>query len=100
MSRYFAASGTAGLARNFVSGNRREPRPPPSTNVTTLPVQVPLRTSFLGEGVSIDSCRKHNGPGTDRQVRHRFSFQINGAGSPAESPIIAEKPSEPEAAGT
>ena len=43
MSRYLAAKGTAGLARNLVSGYRRVPRPPPSTNVTIF--RVGSRTS-------------------------------------------------------
>src|SRR5882724_11697629 len=35
-SRYFPASGTAGFARSFVSGNSREPWPPPMMTQRTL----------------------------------------------------------------
>src|SRR5260221_9207115 len=38
ISRYLPAMGTAGLERWTVSGNRREPRPPP---------RITLRTSFM-----------------------------------------------------
>ena len=34
--RYFPASGTAGFARSFVSGNNRVPCPPPMMTVSTL----------------------------------------------------------------
>src|SRR5258705_3234014 len=39
ISRYLPAIGTAGLERCSVSGNRRDPRPPP---------RMTLRTSFIG----------------------------------------------------
>ena len=35
-SRYLPASGTAGLARSLVSGNKRVPRPPPRITESTL----------------------------------------------------------------
>ena len=35
-SRYLPASGTAGLARSLVSGNNREPWPPPMMTESTL----------------------------------------------------------------
>lgn len=35
MSRYFPATGTAGLARSLVSGNSRLPRPPPRIKLST-----------------------------------------------------------------
>ena len=35
-SRYLPASGTAGLARSLVSGNRRVPCPPPMMTQRTL----------------------------------------------------------------
>src|SRR5438132_3426489 len=35
ISRYFPATGTAGLARNCVRGNRRAPCPPPSIKLRT-----------------------------------------------------------------
>ena len=34
--RYFPPSGTAGFDRSRVSGNSREPAPPPSITATTL----------------------------------------------------------------
>ena len=42
-SRYLPASGTAGLARSLVSGNRREPCPPPMMTQSTLLVLVDWR---------------------------------------------------------
>src|SRR5476651_506674 len=42
-SRYFPASGTAGFARSFVSGNRRVPCPPPMMTQRTLLVLVVWR---------------------------------------------------------
>src|ERR1019366_487382 len=42
-SRYLPASGTAGLARSFVSGNRRVPCPPPMMTQRTLLVLVVWR---------------------------------------------------------
>jgi hypothetical protein len=36
ISRYLAASGTAGFERSAVSGNNRVPRPPPNTTATTF----------------------------------------------------------------
>src|SRR5579862_2917435 len=41
--RYFPASGTAGLARSFVSGNRRVPWPPPIMTESTLLVLMLCR---------------------------------------------------------
>src|SRR6185312_8934961 len=45
-SRYFPASGTAGLARSRVSGNNRVPCPPPMMIDNTLLVLVDMRTPF------------------------------------------------------
>ena len=46
MSRYLPAIGTAGLLRDFVSGNKRVPRPPPRIRQITLGISslLPLRT--------------------------------------------------------
>src|ERR1041385_2237991 len=42
-SRYLPASGTAGLARSFVSGNSRVPAPPPMITESTLLVLGDMR---------------------------------------------------------
>src|SRR5947207_7091063 len=42
-SRYFPASGTAGLARSLVSGNRRVPCPPPIITESTSLVLADCR---------------------------------------------------------
>src|SRR5437762_3972067 len=42
-SRYFPASGTAGLERSLVSGNRRLPCPPPIMTESTLPTVGAIR---------------------------------------------------------
>src|SRR6266446_925788 len=42
-SRYFPASGTAGLERSLVSGNRRLPCPPPMITESTLPTVGAIR---------------------------------------------------------
>src|SRR5687768_9881672 len=56
-NRYLPASGTAGLERSFVSGNRREPAPPPIITASTLtvfgadrlpcPISPPPSLSFI-----------------------------------------------------
>src|SRR5437764_2842528 len=42
-NRYFPASGTAGLERSLVSGNRRLPCPPPIMTESTLPTVGAIR---------------------------------------------------------
>ena len=42
-SRYFPASGTAGLLRSRVSGNNRRPCPPPMMTESTLLVLMDIR---------------------------------------------------------
>src|SRR5438874_1465166 len=42
-SRYFPASGTAGLARSFVKGKSRVPAPPPIITASTLLVFGDMR---------------------------------------------------------
>src|SRR2546421_10288029 len=56
-SRYLPASGTAGLARSRVSGNRRVPWPPPMMMESTLLALADMRApsniakSFLADAV-------------------------------------------------
>ena len=72
-SRYLPASGTAGLARSLVSGNRRVPCPPPMMTERTLLVLMVWRpVCDIGVGaccpgwqlisMSVDTLQERSGP--------------------------------------
>src|SRR5438270_12810104 len=52
-NRYFPASGTAGLERSLVSGNRRLPCPPPIMTESTLPTVGAIRLLCILSTLSV-----------------------------------------------
>jgi hypothetical protein len=58
--RYLPPSGTAGFDRSFVSGNRREPTPPPSIRDSIrLPMLIPPKLAFK-KGEAAQSMPSHD----------------------------------------
>src|SRR5208282_1051284 len=57
ISRYFPAIGTAGLLRDWVSGNSRVPRPPPRINEMTRGMTLLLNIKRMSESPTPDHVR-------------------------------------------
>src|SRR5262245_29554578 len=85
ISRNFPPSGTAGLARLRVRGQRREPCPPPRMAVTTLWITV----SLADEGARGYPCRaaQFNGLGQGRiDAKRRVRRALRDGDDPALHP--------------
>src|SRR5437660_4531441 len=79
MSRYLPAIGTAGLLRDFVSGNNRVPRPPPRISEMTRGIApLPSRSKRVGPA----------GPAEHpRDSAHGASCDTSGQSRPAHPPF-------------
>ena len=63
MSRYFPATGTAGLARSLVSGNSRLPRPPPRIKLSMWGWEGMMALAMFGTDVGEFVISLHFGKG-------------------------------------
>src|SRR5947208_526189 len=82
MSRYLPATGTAGLDRDRVSGNSREPRPPPRMRARTERMGVEPRGGpgtcgrANGEAGRVTGCYQRAGAGGSGSRGEVMSFRL------------------------
>src|SRR6185437_1598706 len=72
--RYLPASGTAGLARSFVSGNSRVPCPPPIMTESTLLVLIVCRpVCDIQKFLSLKKCLEASYTPLPKPARRSFT---------------------------